>query len=173
MEIQILKLPIKKERLKLMKWSGHIQYIAPLKEKKLYLLNKIHYSYFKYDTKLESTALSNKEDFHSIAYTVGIIKILPRRWQLIANLTPTIASDFKESLSSDDLVIQTSILAMKRSGIHFEYGFGLSHTTRFGNAFIVPIVNLTYKKNKWETLMVIPAYFEQNYLFSKKNQTRT
>ena len=148
-------------------WTTMLEFAFPIKEKKWYLSNRVQYTYFTFEATTELTNFKASKDFHSIAYSIGIIKILPKRWKLVASFTPTLASDFEESLHSDDFIFQAAALAMKRSSQNFEYGFGVAYTTRFGNATLIPLVNLTYKVNNWETLVILPAYISQNYLFNK------
>jgi len=157
-------------RISMHEWSMVLQIAIPLKEKKLYLYNKTHYTNFTFSSTLNQGDSNFLENFHSIAFTIGLIKILPKRWRLITNLTPTLASDFEQTLKSDDFIFQASTLAIKRASPHFEYGFGLSFTTKFGNALIIPLIKLTYVKNNWETLAVLPAYVSQNYKFSENTK---
>ncbi|WP_103071747.1 DUF6268 family outer membrane beta-barrel protein [Aquimarina sediminis] len=147
-------------------WSTVLQYVIPLKEKKWYFSNRLQYTLFNYNTQLEGIDDISKE-FHSIAYTAGITKVLPKRWSVTLNLSPTLATDFEESLSSDDLILQFSALAMKRSSPYFSYGFGLAYTTRFGSPTVLPLLSLTYKKNNFTTLAILPAYIAQYYSFNE------
>ena len=159
-----------KGKVKMDEWSAEFQFAAPLKEKKLYLFNNLRYTNFTYDAVFDSTDLNKTKSFHAIAFTAGLIKVLPKRWKLVVNFTPTIASDFKESLSSDDILIQASTLLTKRSSPYFEYGFGLAYINSLGNPTAVPVINMTYKKNKWKTLIVVPAYLSQYYMFNENTQ---
>jgi Domain of unknown function (DUF6268) len=151
-------------------WRTSFQVAFPLKERNLYLLNRIEYSLFNYNTTKESSNIFLQETYNSVQYSVGLLKVLPKKWQLIINFSPTLASDFNESLSSDDFIFQASVLAMKRPSKNFRYGFGLAYTSRFGNLTLLPLVNLTYKKDKWLTLAVIPAYVSQFYNFSDNSR---
>ena len=159
-----------KGKIKMDEWSAEFQFAAPIIEKKLYLFNNLRYTNFTYDAVFDSADLNTTKNFHAIAYTAGFIKVLPKRWKLIFNFTPTIASDFKESLSSDDILIQASTLVTKRSSPYFEYGFGLAYTNSLGNPTAVPVINMTYKKNKWKTLIALPAYLSQYYMFNENTQ---
>ncbi len=159
-----------KGKIEMDEWTTMLEFAFPIKEKKWYLSNRVQYTYFTFEATTELTNFKASKDFHSIAYSIGIIKILPKRWKLVASFTPTLASDFEESLHSDDFIFQAAALAMKRSSQNFEYGFGVAYTTRFGNATLIPLVNLTYKVNNWETLVILPAYISQNYLFNKNTK---
>ncbi|GAA3616752.1 DUF6268 family outer membrane beta-barrel protein [Flavivirga amylovorans] len=159
-----------KGEVEINEWKTSFQVVIPLKERKTYLLNGINYSLFNYHTTIESSNLNIQETYHSIGYSVGLINILSKKWKLIFNLAPTISGDFNESLSTDDFILQLSALALKRANENFQYGFGFTYTNRFGNFTLFPLINLTYKKNKWLTLAVIPSYVSQFYNINEKSR---
>ncbi|NQX86205.1 MAG: hypothetical protein HRT67_09930 [Flavobacteriaceae bacterium] len=162
--------PIGTGEAKMQEMGAMFQYIKQLKNKKWLLANKLLYTYFKYDAKSAFNGFDINENFHSISYSLGVIRILPKRWKLIVLLSPTLASDFQESLSRNDLISQGSIIATKRASPYFEYGFGLTYTTRFGNPTVLPLVNLTYKKGDWHTKAVLPAYITHYYVFNENTK---
>ncbi|WP_053991562.1 DUF6268 family outer membrane beta-barrel protein [Mangrovimonas sp. TPBH4] len=145
-----------------------MQIAFPLKEKKTYLFNSINYTLFNYHTTFDQSALDIQESYHSIQLSIGLISVLPKRWRLVFNAMPTIASDFHRRLNSDDFIFQVSAMATKRASQNFQYGFGLAYTSRFGNLTIIPLVSLTYKKEKWLTSVILPAYASQYYVFNDK-----
>lgn len=146
------------------------QFASELKEEKTYLLNKIQYTLFNYEADFEIDALDSEKDFHAIEYTLGIVHKLPKDWKVIASVTPMLSSDFEESISSDDFLMQANALAIKRSGPNFEYGFGLTYTTKFGDPLLLPVLRMTYKKNNWTTLVSLPSYVSQYYNFNEKTK---
>lgn len=143
------------------------QAALPLKAKKTYLLNRVQYSLLQYEADVTSKALRIQDTYHTIQYTVGLLQILPKRWQLVFNVSPTLASDFRASLSSDDFILQLSALALKRASENVQYGFGLAYTTQFGDPLLLPLIRLVYRKNNWLTNIVLPAYISQYYEFNK------
>ena len=46
------------------------------------------------------------------------------KWTLLANLKPTVASDFEQKLSSDDLIFQGAIIATRKINDKFKIGAG-------------------------------------------------
>jgi len=145
-----------------------IQAAIPLKDRKTYLFNSLNYTLIHYNTIFDQSSLTINESYHSIQYSLGLINILPKQWKLIFNLIPTLASDFHNSLSSEDFTFQISAMATKRSSQNVQYGFGLAYTSRFGNLTIIPLFSLTYKSDKWLTLAVLPAYVGQYFEFNDK-----
>jgi len=146
------------------------QYAIPLCEHKIYFYNKIDLSVFSYDVYLESTDLLFQETYRSLDFTVGLIKVLPGKWRLALNYSPTLASDFKDKLSSDDFIYQFSALAVKRAKDNFQYGLGIAYTSRFGKLTLLPLANLIYKKNKWLTSVLVPTYLSQFYCFNENSR---
>ncbi|TLX73512.1 hypothetical protein E9993_15490 [Labilibacter sediminis] len=142
-------------------FNTSFQLAYKLKEKKLYLFNKILLGQFNFSNEFNDTKMD--ERFSSVAISTGLIVALKNRWKLISVVTPTLASDFEKKVSSDDFLTQASVIAAKRTSPFCEYGFGLALTTRFGRELLIPLATLTYKKNNWTTLMILPAYLSQYY----------
>lgn len=155
------KTPNGEGHIKMSELNTSIQLAFPLKEKKLYLYNKVNYAQFNFNTDYNRN--NANEQFNSIALSMGLIVVLKNHWRLFGIITPTLASDFENALSKEDLLTQASVIATKRANHNYEYGFGLALSTRFGRELVIPLATLTYKKNKWSTLMVLPAYLSQYY----------
>lgn len=147
--------------IKMTEYNTSLQLAFKLKENKLYLFNKIHYGHFNFSSEFNGKNID--EHFNSLAISAGLIVVLKNRWKLFGIVTPTLASDFEKPVSSDDLLTQASVIATKRTNPFCEYGFGLALTTRFGRELLIPLATLTYKKNNWTTLMILPAYLSQYY----------
>lgn len=147
-----------------------LRYFAVLKKDKIILVNGINYSNFTFNIEKANFITELSEDFHSLSYNLGLIKILPKRWKLFMSIVPTLATDFGESLTTEDFILQASILATKRSTPFFEYGFGLAYTSSFGVPLPIPLFRLSRKKNNWKTSAVLPVYALQAYSFSDNTQ---
>jgi len=145
--------------------NADAQFVIKIKEKKIYFINRVHFNQFNNSGK----EVSNKKYFHnafySIAYSAGIIRIINNKWKLIGILTPTIASCFEKQITKNDFILQSSIIASKRVNRYFEYGFGLSYSTRFGREITIPLVSAKYKKNNYSLIAVLPAYISSFYHF--------
>lgn len=151
-------------------YNFSFQYAIPIKKNKTYFYNKIDLSVFGYHVLLESEKLEFLETFHSLDFTMGLIKVLPQKWRLALNFSPTLASDFKDKLSSDDFIYQFAAIAIKRAKDNLQYGAGIAYTSRFGKLTLIPLVNLTYKKDKWLTLAMIPTYFSEFYCINEDSK---
>jgi len=111
---------------------------------------------------------NTQRNFSSIAYCLGLVKpIGNKNWKGVLFLKPTLASDFKEKLSEDDFILQSSLLAIKRINQYSEFGIGLSFNTRFGQEMFIPMFHYVRKKHNWETYTVLPIYASQFFCFNK------
>jgi len=159
-----------KGKIGMNEYNFTFQYALPIQDKKIYFYNKIDLSVFSYDVYLTSTDLGFQETYRSLDFSVGVIKVLPKEWSLALVFSPTLASDFKDKLSSDDFIYQFSALAVKRAKDKLQYGLGIAYTSRFGKLTLLPLVNLTYKKNKWLTSVLVPTYMSQFYCFNENSR---
>lgn len=143
-----------------------LQIAFPLKEKKVYMFNAFQHSLFKYQATVEQAGTYLDESYNSFQYTLGVIQVLPKRWQMVLTFSPTLASDFREPLQSDDFIFQMSGLVYHRSSPDLEYGFGVAYTSQFGSPLVVPLFNFTRSKNQWLTVAVLPSYIIHSYKFN-------
>ncbi len=151
-------------------YNFSLQYAIPIQEHKTYFYNKIDLSVFSYHVCSQSEDVGFQETYHSLDFTMGLIKVLPQKWRLALNFSPTLASDFKDKLSSDDFIYQFSAIAIKRAKNNLQYGAGIAYTSRFGKLTLIPLVSLTYKKNKWLTLAMVPTYISEFYYFNENSR---
>jgi len=116
----------------------------------------------------ETNTVDIKRNFYTIAYNMGLIKEIGKKnWSVMAFLKPTLASDFHEEFSSQDFIFQVAGFTTKRVNEFWEFGFGLSVNTRFGDEQLLPLLYFFRKKNQWETNMFFPSHAQQFYCFEK------
>ncbi len=141
-----------------------LNFVVKLKEKKTYLFNGVDFSTFRFSLDSQ-THQSFDKGLYSLAYKIGIIQVLKNRWQLIGFITPTLASDLKSKLSTEDFVLQSTLMINKRHNEYMEYGFGLSFNTRFGRELLVPVFVFNYKKRNWSSINAFPGFLSGYYHF--------
>jgi len=143
-----------------------LSYLKLLKNKKTALINSVEFTNLK-PTFSEGINISTiSRNFYSAAYNLAMVNPLGTKgWSYALGVKPTLASDFKEKLSSEDFILQVIAIFSKRANENFKYGFGVSYNTRFGKRQIMPILQLIYKKNKWEMNTYFPAYISKFYHF--------
>jgi len=137
----------------------------PIQKNKLFILNGFDFTNLKANNNSPNKISTTDRNFYSFSYNLGIIKVVKKQWTIFANIKPTLSSDFKEDISSEDFIFQSSIFASKISKKNYTYGFGLSYTTRFGRPLLIPILTYIYRTGNWNTKIILPAYISQQYHF--------
>ena len=122
-------------------WNGQLMLPQPIKGKKLILLHRFGYQNLRVDLDgtFNGSTTEFSKNYHTILYNLGALKIFNPKWQLLVNVSPTLASDFEESLSGDDFVFQASAMALYNKGQKARFGFGLAYSTRFGTPIPFPL----------------------------------
>lgn len=152
-------------------WSGQIAIPQLLKNNKTVFIHRMGYSNLRVELNGSSSnvTLDGSNYFHTIFYNFSMVQTLNPKWRLLVNVTPTLASDFTESLNDDDLLFQASALAMNTKRKNFKYGLGVAYTTRFGRQLIMPLGMIQYNTEKIFLDILLPnklsVIFNQNKVF--------
>lgn len=125
---------------------------------------------------IENNTLQNDErDLYHIGYSLSLIKAFDNDWLALAILSPSISSDFKgvDSINdfSEQLLFQGSLLFQKTVHDDYKYGFGGLYTSKFGSPLLLPLAQLSYKKDRLTFDALIPAKIGLYYDFSPKKFT--
>ena len=107
-------------------------------------------------------------NLHAINYRFSWIHKFNRKWTFIGVLEPTLASDFKSKLSSDDFVVQSMAMVTKRINTKFLIGGGLAYTTRFGYPLVMPVVPIKYQSKKHRINALLPIKLVYAYQLNDK-----
>lgn len=99
-----------------------------------------------------------RKNLHSITLSPTLVQTIGERWRLIGAVTPTLASDFGEKLSSDDLLFQGLLLASAKWNEKWTMGGGLIYTTQLGDPRFLPAIQLRYVKNRHFFNMLLPSH---------------
>ena len=91
-----------------------------LKNKKTIIINGLGYSWLEINGENTPTIIDQGKQLHAIYYQMIIAHKINEKWSLIANLKPTLATDFEEKLSFDDFVLQGGILTTRRINKEFK-----------------------------------------------------
>lgn len=136
-----------------------------LKNNKTVLMNGVGYGFVEVSAyNLLSLQTSNyKKNLQAFYYQFMLIHKWNKKWITLVNLKPTIASDFEQKLSFNDLVVQGSIMATRIYSNKFRIGTGIVQSTRWGKPIILPIVNMFYKSNKHNVFTILPINMQYTY----------
>lgn len=139
-------------------WNAQLAIPQRLKNEKTVLIHQLSYTNLRAD--VEGTFANDEteasKDFHAISYSLNWIQTLSPKWNLAVNLSPTFASDFDQSLSTDDFFFLGNALAIKTVSTKFKYGFGLAYTTSFGRQLVIPMGMLSYHTNNMALDIILP-----------------
>ncbi len=151
--------------VKINEFRASAQIAIPFNKGKSYIFNG--WDYIKVNSLADK--LTPEEFYHnqykSITCNLGIINNFKNYWSLLFIISPSIASDFKESLSNDDFTLGISAMASKRYNEFFEYGIGFSFNTRFKYEMYLPLLSLKYKKGRHELSALLPLQLSAFYCF--------
>ena len=109
---------------------------------------------------------------HEIQYTLGINQQFNDQWGIRIMARPTIASNFKHSLSTDDFFMQGSAIVHKAVG-NDKIGLGTAYTNGFGEPKLIPLVMYKHKTSHWNIDVLAPVklnamYVTGNIMFGMK-----
>jgi len=96
-------------------------------------------------------------NLHALKFSAGINHKLNEKWAVRAILSPTIASDFSGSLSSDAFTMQASGLVRHIPNDNIKYGLGAAYTNGFG----------VYRKGNFDVLVLAPVQAAVRYRLNK------
>jgi len=142
-----------------------INFPKKLKNDKTALINGIGYGFveatmYNFPTLPTSEYQKKLQVFY---YQLMLLHKWNEKWSLLVNLKPTIASDFEQKLSSDDLFIQGAVIATKTMNNKFKIGGGVVSSTRWGSPRVLPVVNMHYKYNKHNLNALLPLNLIYTY----------
>jgi hypothetical protein len=127
------------------KWGTHLTYFSRLKPS-MALVQSVSYENLRVnlenapsDDPTETFPL-NDLSLQTIRYGATVLTRLDERWSLAASLQPTIASDLKESLSSEDLRFNGGVIFRRKIDAGFSISVGLGYVNNFGASRLLPIV---------------------------------
>ncbi len=110
---------------------------------------------------------SAEANLHALKFSAGINQKLNDNWAIRAILSPTIASDFSGSLSSDAFTLQASGVVRHIANNGFTYGLGAAYTNGFGEPQLVPLGEFVYRKGNLDVLVLAPVQAAVRYRLNK------
>lgn len=149
-------------------FDSKLQLPVKLKDEKTILNNAIEFASLNPNLANTNLDTGSKLDFYSIAYEFSYIRKLgTKQWTLITSIKPTLASDFNNSVVSEDFLLQGFALITKRWNRFSKFGFGAVHSNKFGRKTTLPLLQFIRKKGGHETDVLLPAYLKQSYHFGQ------
>ncbi len=115
-------------------------------------------------------ATEQQKNLHNVSLSMTLVQKLGKKWSIIAVFMPTLASDFKAPLSSDDLLLQGSLFASVKLNDKWSVGGGGLYTAQLGDPRFLPVVQMKYQHNKHLVNVLLPSFM--NYLYTVDKQEK-
>ncbi len=144
-------------------------YPKKFNEDKTVMINGLAYAFSQMDL-LYSSRLPDPTtaDLHLISYKFRLVHNLNEKWLIVPILEPTIASDLREKLSTDDFFLIASLLLVREFSDNFKIGGGVAYTTRFGRPRIIPVIPLQWIKNRHRFNVSLPVKVQYAFDVTEK-----
>ena len=163
---------LKSNDVSFQEFGAFINIPLQLKNKKTVLINGFRYASVRATTHNASLFSSNEKNLQKIAYSLNFVHKWNEKWLIIAGVSPTLASDFKEKISSDDLIFQGNFLVSKKVSMQFTIGGGLIYTTQLGKPRLLPALQVQYQTDKHQLTALLPSFLSYHYKVGKNEKLR-
>jgi hypothetical protein len=140
------------------------------KNKKTIVINGFQYASVQASVLNGATSVAYNRNFQSMTYNLSIIQSLTDRWKVAAILTPSLASDFKDKLSSSDFFMQGALIGIRKLNDFTSLGGGISYTTQLGSPLLLPVVYFRYYKDRQKVNIQLPMLADYAYSVDPKDK---
>lgn len=128
--------------------------IPPFKIGKTSVFSNLNYRLMDFNYDNNSIEDPNRiERIHEIKSVIIIRHPISSKWGILGIAMPTLAADFKKSVSFDDLILDGILGVSRKFGAesNLEIGFGVHALYSFGETLITPGISIDYRStnNKW------------------------
>lgn len=148
-------------QVRLSKFRATFAYPLMFAEGGTIILNEFSYQTIGFEYRKTDSIL---ERLHRVSYAPTLLHGISDKWSIIVMANPSLASDFKGDLSSEDLSFQTAVIANRRYSEGFSIGIGAAYSTQFGSAIPLPIISLDWNDGRrWSANAILPASMEVWY----------
>ena len=139
-------------------FSGHVSLPQVFQEGKTVLIHTLMYGQVIADTEFisDGDAIDKETYLYKITYGQNWVRNLNKRWKLSLNFMPTLTSDFRDGLVSDDFLLQAAAMGIYKKSDNLTFGFGAAFTSRLGRELVVPTGILLYKYKKMNLDIILP-----------------
>ena len=137
--------------------DGSLKYPYAIKPD-LYLITGANY--FLNRCNINDDLYINNTNLHSISLSIGVIKPVTNRLNILCLISPTIASTLNSSVSNNDIFLQTDLITTYRISESTEVGVGLSYYRKMYNTnkqVIYPLTTVKYNRNNIYISATLPS----------------
>ncbi|MBI9070129.1 MAG: hypothetical protein JEY94_00935 [Melioribacteraceae bacterium] len=104
-----------------------------------------------------------KKNLHAFYYQLRLVHKWNEKWSLLVALKPTIASDFEQKLSSEDLIFQGAVIATRTINNKLKIGAGVVYGAQWGSPRVLPVVSINYKNDRHSLNTLLPMDIKYTY----------
>ncbi len=124
--------------------GGKLAFPLSFKKGKVLIKNYIEYKRvnFKYKDNLTDIDI---DQVQSVKYTAFVTDSLSPKWMLAVIVTPGLASDFGDKLSTDDITFEAILGLIRKTRKMNDFGFGLAYMRDFGRPLPLPFLYFTWQ----------------------------
>ena len=135
-----------------------IEYPVVFSQGRTILLNNLSYQNIEFGYRHTQSILKR---LHRVGYSLTLMHHLSDKWSLLSIVNPSLASDFKAGLTSEDLSFQTAVIADRHFSEKLSIGLGVAYSTQFGSAVPLPLLMMEWNDGgKWSFSMTLPSNLE-------------
>lgn len=163
---EIVGLPLN-QKIETNEFNFFINIPKPLKNEKTIIINGLKYRLITPFVDNEEIQRFDGQNLHLISYQLTIAHKLANQWLGLIVMNPTLSSTFNTSVERDDVIFPGAVQFIKNKSDNFSYGFGIARTARFGEALIIPTLQLTKSYQKSTLKIVFPRQVSFDYHFEK------
>lgn len=155
-------------------FGAFFNFPTKFKNKKTVLVNGVGYGFVEVTMHDFPSLPTNeyKKKLKTFYYQLLFLHKWNEKCSLVANIKPTVASDFEQKLSTDDFIFQGVIIATRKVNDKFKIGIGVINSTRWGSPIIMPLVNMHYKNKKHRVNALLPLNFKYTYSLLPKEKLK-
>ncbi|MGY0036503.1 DUF6268 family outer membrane beta-barrel protein [Pedobacter sp. NJ-S-72] len=133
--------------------------VPPFRIGRTSIFSNLNYRLMDFNYENNTIADPNRiEKIHEIKSVIIIRHPISSKWSVLVIAMPTVAADFKKSVSFDDLILDGILGVSKKFGTesNLEIGFGVHAMYSFGETLITPGISIDYRStnNKWLAVLL-------------------
>jgi len=144
-----------------------------LAKDKTVLINEITFDRFDMDyknwNKIQAGTKAQPAHVYAVKYNLMLQHLISQKWSMLAFITPGLASDFRTTVSKDDLSFETAIVFVRNLKPTLAIGLGLAYSRQFGEPIPLPVLALKWNNGKnMKASMILPVTFDFWYRINQR-----
>ena len=140
------------------------------KDQRTTIINGFQYALVQASVFNNASQVTERRDFQSITYNFSFVQSLDDKWKIAGSLMPSLASDFRDKLSSDDFFVQGYLAGIRKLNEFSSVGGGITYTTTLGSPLLLPVVYFRYNKGRQKVDVELPMVADYAYRLDDRDK---